>query len=57
MFILDSLLIGSIRTPTGIPWRWRLLRPLTLLGPDTLRVLVALTARLGRRFLSVTAPS
>ena len=46
---LACVLIGSIRSPAGLPRRWRLLRPVALLGPDALRVLAALAARFGRR--------
>ena len=49
---LACVLIGSVRSPAGLPWRWRLLRPFAWLGPDGLRILAALTARFGRRFLS-----
>lgn len=45
------VLIGSIRSPSGLPWRWRLLRPVAFFGPDVLRVLAALAARFGRRVL------
>ncbi|MBA4187239.1 MAG: alpha/beta hydrolase [Planctomycetaceae bacterium] len=30
------VLIGSIRTPAELSWRWRVMRPLALLGPDKL---------------------
>ncbi len=49
---MACILIGSIRSPSGLPWRWRLLRPVALLGPGTLGVLAALGARLGRRLLA-----
>src|SRR5262245_46960726 len=29
---LGCILIGSIRSPTGLPWRWRALRPAAALG-------------------------
>ena len=51
---LDSLaciLIGSVRSPSGLPRRWRLLRPVATLGPGALRVLCLLGSRLGRWFL------
>jgi pimeloyl-ACP methyl ester carboxylesterase len=48
---LGCILIGSVRSPAGLPWRWRLLRPIAGLGPDGLRVLAGLAARLGRPFL------
>ena len=49
---LACILIGSIRSPAGLRWRWRLMRPVALLGPGTLRVLAALGASLGRPFLA-----
>lgn len=49
---LACILIGSIRSPAGLPWRWRLLRPIAALGPDALRVLAGLAGRLGRPVLS-----
>jgi pimeloyl-ACP methyl ester carboxylesterase len=49
--VLGCVLIGSVRSPAGLPWRWRLLRPAAALGPDGLRVLAGLVARLGRPFL------
>ncbi|HEY1188035.1 MAG TPA: alpha/beta hydrolase [Gemmata sp.] len=44
---LACILIGSVRSPAGLPWRWRLLRPVAALGPDALRVLAVCGARLG----------
>ena len=44
---LGCILIGSIRSPAGLPWRWRLLRPIAMLGPKVLRVVATLVARLG----------
>ena len=49
---LACILIGSVRSPSGLPWRWRLLWPVAMLGPDVLRVLAALGARLGRPLLA-----
>ena len=49
---LACILIGSIRSPSGLPWRWRLLRPVALLGPGTLKMLATLGATLGRPFLA-----
>jgi pimeloyl-ACP methyl ester carboxylesterase len=46
------ILIGSIRSPSGLPWRWRLMLPVAWLGPDALRILVGVSAHLGRRWLS-----
>lgn len=48
---LGCVLIGSVRSPAGLPLRWRLLAPLAALGPDALGVLADLAARLGRRVL------
>ena len=52
---LGCILIGSIRSPAGLPWRWRLLRPIAALGPDALRVLAAMAARMGRPILTAGA--
>ncbi len=46
------ILIGSLRSPSGIPWRWRLLRPFVTLGPDVLQRMACAGARLGRPFFS-----
>ncbi len=48
---LACALIGSVRSPAGLPWRWRVLWPLARLGPDALAVFATLAARLGRAFL------
>jgi hypothetical protein len=48
---LACVLIGSLRSPSGLPRRWRLLRPAARLGPQALQVLAALGARLGRPVL------
>jgi pimeloyl-ACP methyl ester carboxylesterase len=45
------LLIGSVRSPPGLPWRWRLLGPVASLGPEAIRQVASLAARLGRRVL------
>jgi pimeloyl-ACP methyl ester carboxylesterase len=45
------VLIGSIRSPSELPWRWRSLRPLAALGPHRLRTAAAAVARLGGPFL------
>src|SRR5688572_20303436 len=49
---LACVLIGSIRSPTGLPWRWRLLRLVAPFGPGAVRLLTASGARLGHRLLS-----
>ena len=49
---MACILIGSIRSPSGLPWRYRLLRPAALFGPGTLRVLAMLGGRYGKRFLA-----
>src|SRR5690242_19820384 len=49
---LACILIGSVRSPSGLPWRWRLLRPVAALGPGVLQVLAACGARLGGRLLA-----
>jgi pimeloyl-ACP methyl ester carboxylesterase len=49
---LACILIGSVRSPSGLPRRWRLLRPVAMFGPDALCVLAATTHRLFRRFLN-----
>jgi pimeloyl-ACP methyl ester carboxylesterase len=41
------VLIGSIRSPAGLPWRWRALRPVATLGPEVLRVIAAAGGRFG----------
>lgn len=48
---LACVLIGSIRSPAALPWRWRLLQPLAVFGPDALRSAATLGARIGGRFL------
>lgn len=48
---LGCILIGSARSPSVLPWRWRLLRPLARLGPKALGVLAGCGARLGGRLL------
>jgi pimeloyl-ACP methyl ester carboxylesterase len=39
------VLIGSIRSPAELSWRWRILRPLAVLGPDRLGALAGLVGR------------
>lgn len=46
------VLIGSIRSPTELPWRWRAARPLARLGPARLGQVAGAAARAGRRLLS-----
>jgi pimeloyl-ACP methyl ester carboxylesterase len=48
---LACVLIGSVRSPSGLPWRWRLLGLIAMFGPGVLCVLAALGARFGRRLL------
>jgi pimeloyl-ACP methyl ester carboxylesterase len=52
LYALGCVLIGSIRSPAELSWRWRALRPLALLGPDSLGLTAGWAARLpplGRR--------
>lgn len=49
---LACILIGSVRSPSGLPWRWRVLRPLAMFGPEVFRMLLAIGAHLGRPFSS-----
>lgn len=49
---LACVLIGSIRSPAGLPWRWRLLRPLAPLGPGALGMLALLVGRLAGGLLA-----
>jgi pimeloyl-ACP methyl ester carboxylesterase len=49
---LACILIGSIRSPSGLPWRWRILWPLALVGPHKLQALVRLIVRFGKLFLT-----
>ncbi len=48
---LACVLIGSIRSPSGLPRKWRLLQPLAHFGPDTLRLLATAGAYFGRWFM------
>lgn len=43
------ILISSIRSPAGLPWRWRLQQPLALLGPEVLRRAAMASAWIARR--------
>lgn len=49
---LGCILIGSIRSPAGLPWRWRLLRPAAALGSNALRAVARRAAQFGRPFLA-----
>jgi len=49
---LGCILIGSLRSPAGLPLRWRLLGPVAALGPEALGALAGLGASLGRRLLA-----
>jgi pimeloyl-ACP methyl ester carboxylesterase len=49
---LACVLIGSVRSPAGLPRHWRWLQPVARLGPDVLGVLAAIAARLGGPFLT-----
>ncbi len=62
---LGCILIASVRSPAGIPWRWRALRPIAALGPDNLGRLAAasryasrplLTPRSARRLEKLSSP-
>jgi pimeloyl-ACP methyl ester carboxylesterase len=46
------LLIGSVRRPEELPWRWRAFRPAAILGPRGIQVMAALLARVGFPVLS-----
>lgn len=46
------VLIGSVRSPLELPWRWRMMRPLARLGPDQFGKLSGLVARIGKPLLS-----
>jgi pimeloyl-ACP methyl ester carboxylesterase len=45
------VLIGSLRSPLELPWRWRLLRPVMTIGPDRLGTVAAAMARWGGMML------
>jgi pimeloyl-ACP methyl ester carboxylesterase len=49
---LGCILMGSIRSPAGLPWRWRALGPVAAFGPSALGALAGLAAWLGRPFLA-----
>ena len=49
---LACVLIGSVRTPTELPWRWRVLRPFAVLGPGCLRAFAGAAAWFGRPVLA-----
>ncbi|QJW92899.1 alpha/beta fold hydrolase [Frigoriglobus tundricola] len=44
---LGCVLIGSVRSPLELPWRWRYLAPLAELGPDRVAVLTRTAAHWG----------
>lgn len=46
------VLIGSVRSPTELPWRWRVSQPLAMLGPDWAGKLARTAARLGKGVVS-----
>jgi pimeloyl-ACP methyl ester carboxylesterase len=46
------ILIGSIRSPSGLPWYWRMLRPVGELGPDIVCTAASILSRLGNPILS-----
>ena len=48
---LACILIGSVRSPSGLPRRWCLLWPVAVLGPDAIRLMAAVGAHLGYPFL------
>lgn len=59
------VLIGSVRSPAELSWRWRILRPLTSLGPDRFGKLAGfvgnfaaplLGRKLSRRLLRLARP-
>jgi len=49
---LGCVLIGSIRSPTELPWKWRTAWPLACLGPDRLGMVARVGAWLGNGLLS-----
>ena len=49
---LGCVLIGSVRSPTQLPWRWRAAWPLAWPGPDHLGIMAGLLSQVGARFLS-----
>ncbi len=48
---LACVLIGSVRSPAELPWRWRVSWPLAAVGPDRLGWLAGVVPRLGGGFL------
>jgi len=46
------ILIGGLRSTSGIPWRWRIFRFLVTFGPDVLQRMALVGARLGRPLVS-----
>jgi pimeloyl-ACP methyl ester carboxylesterase len=49
---MACVLIGSIRSPVELPWRWRVAQPLALLGSDVAGKVAGLLARTGNGFLN-----
>lgn len=49
---LGCILIGSIRSPAGIPWRWRTMRFAAALGPEWLRGLAGISVRASHPLLN-----
>ena len=49
---LGCVLIGSVRAPTELPWRWRGLSPLAAFGPDRLATLMRFATRWGKGVLA-----
>lgn len=49
---MACVLIGSVRSPKEFPRRWRLMRPLAMLGPNWLGVLAKVIAFAGRVVLA-----
>lgn len=49
---LGCVLIGSVRAPTELPWRWRGLSPLAALRPDRLALLARSMAHWGKGVLA-----
>lgn len=45
------VLIGSVRSPVELPWRWRLAQPLTMLGPHLVGAVAGLIARFGKGYI------
>lgn len=50
---LACVLIGSIRSPSHLSWRWRMMQPVSFLGPGFLGSISAFLARSGRGILGL----